>query len=265
MIHLGLALLAIGVGDLVSGGLGGEIRSPGAITKATVAAVAIGCVGFYATGGRGTWTALALLAAILLAALGWSTFRYRAPRDSRPWLALGSLVVPLGALAAASGSLAPRASNAADGWLAGLPFPAVSDLGLERFVLVAGVAVALTATANGIVRIVLMAAGTRIDRSESRLRGGRLIGVLERLMIFGLALAGEPTAAALVVSAKSLLRFPEVSKVAQSTSDSPQRANAAEEASGEPLEIDSLTEYFLLGSLTSWVLALAPVLLLRRG
>lgn len=265
MMYLGLALLAIGVGDLVSGGLGGEIRSQGAVAKATVAAVAIGAVGFYATGGRGTWTLLALLAAILVAALGWSAFRYLAPRNNRPWLALGALVAPLALLAAASGSLEPRASNVVDGWLAGLPFPALSDVGLDRFVLIVGVSVALMATANGVVRVVLMAAGTHIDRSESRLRGGRLIGVLERLMIFGLALAGEPTAAALVVSAKSLLRFPEVSKVAQSTADASRRAKPAEDAGERPLEIDSLTEYFLLGSLTSWVLALAPVLLLRRG
>lgn len=40
MIFLGLALLAIGVGDLVSGGLGGEIGSPRAVVEATVSAVA---------------------------------------------------------------------------------------------------------------------------------------------------------------------------------------------------------------------------------
>jgi hypothetical protein len=141
----------------------------------------------------------------------------------------------------------------------------VSRIGLDRFVLVVGVSVALTATANGVVRVVLRAAGTRIDRPESRLRGGRLIGILERLMIFGLALAGEPTAAALVVSAKSLLRFPEVSNVAQSAPGSSRPADTAGEAGQEPLGIGSLTEYFLLGSLTSWVLALAPVVLLRRG
>ena len=60
-------------------------------------------------------------------------------------------------------------------------------------------------------------------------------------MIFSLGLAGEPTAAALIVSAKSLLRFPELSRAS---------------------EIDAVTEYFLLGSLASWGLALLFVLLL---
>ncbi len=265
MIHLGIALLAIGMGDLVAGGLGGEIRGVGEAVRATLTSLVTGAILFIATGGRGWCTATALLGAILVASTGWSVFRHWPRTKGRPWLALGALVVPLGLLAAASGSLQAPISPVASQWLAGLPFPAVAEVGLDRFVLIAGIAVALTATANGVVRVVLSAAGTRIDRPESRLRGGRLIGALERLMIFGLALAGEPTAAALVVSAKSLLRFPEVSRVAQSTPASPQTKGAPGAPAGEPLEIDSLTEYFLVGSLTSWVLALAPVVLLRRG
>lgn len=74
--------------------------------------------------------------------------------------------------------------------------------------------------------------------------------MIERWMIFALALAGEPTAAALIVSAKSLLRFPELSKTAESTHDD------------AGVDIDAVTEYFLLGSLASWALALAFVVLL---
>ena len=63
---------------------------------------------------------------------------------------------------------------------------------------------------------------------------------MERWLIFGLALAGEPTAAGIVVAAKGLIRFAEI------------RGDA----------IQWKTEYLLLGSLSSWILALLPVALL---
>jgi hypothetical protein len=69
---------------------------------------------------------------------------------------------------------------------------------------------------------------------------------MERVLILGFVLAGEPAAAALVVSAKSLLRFPEL------------RAKADDL---QTRSVDALTEYFLVGSLTSWLAALALALL----
>ncbi len=244
MTLLGIAILAIAVGDLVVGGLGGEIAARRNAFVAVVVALVTAAVGFWLVGGGDTWAALALLTAVLAASLGWSLLRLAEVGTKHPWLALASLFVPLGILAAASGYLHAGVSSRASNWLDSLPFPAVSGLEPDRFVLVVGVAVFLTATANGIVRVVLAAAGPQVQTSEDRLRGGRLIGPLERLMIFGLALAAEPTAAALVVSAKSILRFPEVSTAARDAS------------------VDSVTEYFLIGSLTSWALALAPVLFL---
>jgi hypothetical protein len=138
-------------------------------------------------------------------------------------------------------------------WLDALPFLLLVRVGLPLQVLLLGTVALLAATGNGIVRAVLQGAGTEFRRSEQRLRGGRLIGVLERLLVFALALAGEPTAAALVISAKSLLRFPELSRVAR----------AEEDGSAIP-EVDFVTEYFLLGSLTSWCIALLPALLFAR-
>ena len=91
----------------------------------------------------------------------------------------------------------------------------------------------------------------RRDRRRGHRRGGRLIGPLERYLILGLALAGEPTAASLVVAAKSILRFPELASVAR------------REDRGERLDrVDAVTEYVLIGSLVSWAVALAPVALL---
>jgi hypothetical protein len=137
-------------------------------------------------------------------------------------------------------------------WLAGFPFPVLARHDPGHAVLLAGALLFLLATTNGVVRAVLTTAGTPVRRSEQRLRGGRLIGPIERLLIFGLAVAGAPTAAALIVSAKSILRFPELARKAETgSSDAP------------VAEVDFITEYFLLGSLVSWLVALAPTILFK--
>lgn len=89
----------------------------------------------------------------------------------------------------------------------------------------------LTQPANWVVRNVLRLA--RHDAPQSQNRAGRWIGVLERLLIYVLVLIGAAAAAGLVVAAKSILRFPEIS--------------------GKPAAIDP--EYVLIGSLASWFLA----------
>jgi hypothetical protein len=66
---------------------------------------------------------------------------------------------------------------------------------------------------------------------------GMLIGWLERSIVFTLVLAGQPTAAVLTLTAKSVARFPAL------------RRNE-----------EGFAEYFLIGSLTSLVMALAPAL-----
>lgn len=67
------------------------------------------------------------------------------------------------------------------------------------------------------------------------LRGGRAIGQLERLLVAGLTLAGAIGLAGAVFAAKGIVRFPEISR------DGEGGAKA---------------EYFLVGSLVSWALAL---------
>lgn len=73
------------------------------------------------------------------------------------------------------------------------------------------------------------------------LRGGRLIGPLERLLIVALTLGGALPIVAGLLAAKGIVRFPEI-------------ANDA--ARG------SKAEYFLVGSLVSWAVAIAAVGLL---
>ena len=75
------------------------------------------------------------------------------------------------------------------------------------------------------------------------LKGGRLIGPLERILVFALTLAGAYALLAAALAAKGIVRFPEIS-----------RDDAGDRA-----------EYFLVGSLVSWVLALASAFLVWWG
>lgn len=101
----------------------------------------------------------------------------------------------------------------------------------ESVLWVAGGALLLTFPANWLVRQVLRVA--RHETTQSHNRAGRWIGVLERLLIYVLVLIGAAAAAGLVVAAKSILRFPEIS--------------------AKPATIDP--EYVLIGSLASWLIA----------
>lgn len=129
-----------------------------------------------------------------------------------------------------------------------------------RTLLVAGLLLVNLATGNLLVRLVLVSVGALRPTSAraaglqpaDRLKGGRLLGPMERWFILGLGLAGQVTAAAIVVAAKGLLRFPELqSKSKDGTSG----------VSGAG--IDELTEYFLVGSFLSWLVALGSLALTR--
>lgn len=91
----------------------------------------------------------------------------------------------------------------------------------------------LTAPANWLVRWILRV--VRAEMPEESNGAGRWIGILERLVIYVLMIAGQAGAAGIVVAAKSILRYPEISS-------HPQRI---------------APEYVLIGSLASWLLAFA--------
>jgi hypothetical protein len=132
----------------------------------------------------------------------------------------------------------------------GLPAPArwlpgpLGDLAPDLVLVVGGVLLLQLATANVLVRLLLDAVGVPAADNEKTLKGGRLLGPMERLMVVGLGLAGELTAAGIVVAAKGLLRFPELQRGARSG----------------PTD---MTEYFLIGSFASWLIALGGVALCR--
>lgn len=157
----------------------------------------------------------------------------------------------------------------ANAWPSWVPGP-LSDLPISRVILVGGIALFQVATANVLVRLILEAVNVPSKEGSARLRSGRVLGPMERLFIVGLGLAGNLTAAAVVVGAKGLLRFPELAaSESRSASGLPpiiiQAAGAESPGKGADPEpaapIDHgpnpVTEYFLIGSFASWLLALA--------
>lgn len=256
MITLGLILIGLSFADLVAGGLAGEPVDRRRVALGLAGGVSLVVAAAWWLSGLGAQSAWTVAATALLTA-GWLAAKSAggATSWSRPRLAL--VILGLGLAVGLGASRDSGLANPLDAWLADSPFPLLASSTSGRVVLLFGVLLFLTAPANGVIRAVLTMAGTPWRRSETRLRGGRLIGVLERWLIFGLAVAGEPTAAALIVSAKGLLRFPELNRTAQQAGPLEPNGDLA-----RPAEIDEITEYFLLGSLLSWTLALAPVLLL---
>lgn len=255
MIGAALSFLAIGIADLVAGGLGGTPRGSRSANAGVAAAIAVTAPAAWLTD-----SAFVFCLALLFNAAGTAAWlRLRTPNPlsaSRAWMALGALTATITLAIGMSGLWEEPGMPLVGQWLAALPFPALAEISASRLLVLLAFLVFLGATANGVVRTVLAAAGTETERSEQRLRGGRMIGVVERWIIFGLVLSGEPTAAALVVSAKSILRFPELSRVANEHAP-------GVESPAPPLtqEVDYVTEYFLLGSLVSWLLAIGPAIL----
>ncbi len=104
--------------------------------------------------------------------------------------------------------------------------------------MITGVVLLQLVTGNQLVRLLLGSVGAVKPVGEpqpsDKLKGGRLLGPMERLLILGLGLAGQLAAATAVVAAKSIIRFPEI--------------NAQKAQENGTIGIDEVTEYFLVGS-----------------
>ncbi|WP_062385445.1 hypothetical protein [Demequina iriomotensis] len=190
------------------------------LVAATGAWLLMALVAAGVSGDVGAWGAVALGAG----SAGWLVLRWRAGAD----IAMGALVIVAGLLLLADGG--PDRSAAI---IAGL-----------------GIAVLLSRTANEVCRAVLDRARSLPEDdapapeqapSASHLRGGRIIGPLERWLIVALALVGAEGVVVGLMAAKGIGRFPEIS-------GDRGRGSAAEE--------------FLVGSLVSWALAGAGALML---
>lgn len=129
----------------------------------------------------------------------------------------------------------------------GQMWPSASPLGavsLDVAVLVIGALVFLLESGNVIVRIALRDGDVPVEERAATLKGGRLIGPIERVLVFALTLTGAFTLLAAVLAAKGIVRFPEISR---------------DEEGG------IRAEYFLIGSLVSWATALAVAFLVWWG
>ena len=236
MILAGLMLLAVGVADL--------IRQFHSSTRRWIA-FAVGAVLLLIVGAAVDAAVWALLA-IAIAAV-WVLL---VPSDGSGRAGLWPIGV-LGVIAAASVVLVgPRERTVAFDHLWSLPGPAAA-VPADVLILVVGAIAFLLESANIVVRTALRAehvpsATTDADHEPATpgLKGGRLIGPLERVLVFALMLAGAYTLIAAVFAAKGIVRFPEISR---------------DSADG------NRAEYFLIGSLVSWVLALAAAFLVWWG
>jgi len=265
---LGLFLIAVSLNDWLSGNKPGTDRKPKSLASniayaavfATVAAV-ITHVPYQ------SWTATLLTVVTLtIGSALWSGLRYDVGGSQKGWLAITALASTLVIGGMVMPAVVPDTALATStmyahltAYFVALPWHQLDSVNPELVILLVGTMLFLGPTGNAIVRTVMIQIrSVDYDASEQQLKGGRYIGPLERWLIFGLALAGQPTAAALVISAKSIIRFPEL----QSKADRPAGNEATTAATGDSraLSIDELTEYFLIGSLLSWMLALLAAL-----
>lgn len=247
MIWTALLLIGVGVTDLVF-----SVRPMRHVPEVLGAVTVVAAAMLSDLTEPGHLVAVGLVALLVLA-WGQSVTRGFAV-GGRAWVPLAvlggslTLVLALSAVGADGGGLVGA-------WLDNTSLTVLADLGVDRALLLLGVMLAQLSTGNVLVRLVLRATGTvnparTAGRSvpSYRLKGGRLLGPMERVFIVGLGLAGELTAASVVVAAKGLLRWPEL----QAARDEGQRGPG----------IHAVTEYFLVGSFVSWTLALGSLVLL---
>ncbi len=230
MIVAGLVLAAIGAADLVRLYLRPRHRWIGyAGSAALLLAVA------YLAGGWVWWFFG------VAAAAAWALAM---PGGRRGAAGLWPVAL-LAALCAAAVAIVPR--SGADAPLTDfIPGSALVAVTPDAAVMIIGAVVFLLESGNVVVRAALRDGGVEADRGEDAqaFKGGRLIGPLERVMVFALTLSGAFTLIAAVLAAKGIVRFPEISR------DSGTGARA---------------EYFLVGSLVSWSVALGAALLVWWG
>jgi len=190
------------------------------------------------------WATVGVLWVVGLAA--WVTTSALAlsapPRHRRSWraAAFAAFLVPLVLLLGVGRRPLPETSrlgDLADHTLVGM-------VGGATVVAVLGATLLQLSTGNVLVRLLLDAVGVPAAANEKQLKGGRLLGPMERLFLLVLTVAGQLGAGAVVVAAKGLLRWPELKRSSETG----------------PSDV---SEYFLIGSLASWLVALGGWLVVR--
>jgi hypothetical protein len=251
MSVIAITLFALATADLARAGERARGR-----TMAIVVAVIATVLGVFLLGVTSA-AEIALLVVGCATVIGWVLVTARPLRLRRDYAL--PLVVLSGGFAVQVVALGWLESTGESGligqWASRVPL-AAGDVEPSLILLVVAAMLAQVSTANIVVRLVLASVGALKPvgqpQASDRLRGGRLLGPMERLLILGLGLSGQPTAAALVIAAKGLIRFPELQA----------QARIGRGAADEP-GIDELTEYFLVGSFVSWLFALASLAFIR--
>lgn len=246
-------LVAVGMADLVRGGDRFTVRGV-RTASALIAAVVTVVVGLLAGLTHGGALLLLLVEAGL--AVAWVLLSNRAlGSGTRSGVAITALALGAAAPLLLSGLTRP-AEGPLDTWLDWTTVPQLRDLSADRFLLLTGLFLAQLSTGNALVRLVLASIGAirpqGMPQPSDRLRGGRLLGPLERVFILGLGLAGQVTAAGIVIAAKGLIRWPELRIT-------PRHPGRDHDGRDDHVSIDAVTEYFLVGSFVSWLLALGAL------
>jgi len=249
---LALWLLLIGAVDVVRGG---RDASQSALLGVLAAVTAVGslllAVLLRPTGlGWLAWVLAAVAAVGWVLASGVATARFAGvsvPHVPGPVTGRRAAAVAYGSIAVGSAVLllAGPVAGAAPGLTAALVASGLGMVAPERTLLIAALLVVQISTVNLLVRLLLDLVGVPASDNEKTLRGGRVLGPMERLMILGLGAAGSLTGAAIVVAAKAILRFPEL-----------RIPRAGDPGYGGASDV---TEYFLVGSFASWLAALGAV------
>ncbi|OBI18055.1 hypothetical protein A5712_22655 [Mycobacterium sp. E2327] len=241
MSAVAVLLIALGIADLCRR----AVRAawlPVAIAPIVVA----GCAALGALWHRGDIPLLVLAAT---AAVVWEWLCLRAERSGKRQAApLAVFAAALVLLIGLSGWSSPVHGLIAR-WSSWVQLP-LSNVTPTRLLMIVAVVLVQFATGNQLVRLVLGSVGAVRPAGEpqpsDRLKGGRLLGPMERLLILSLGVGGQVAAASAVVAAKGIIRFPELS--------------AQKNRNGD-VGIDEVTEYFLVGSFTSWLIALGGIAL----
>jgi len=264
-------LVGVAVADLVRGGDRFTMRgiSTASAVIAAVVTLAVGLLAGLAHGGS-----LLLLVVAAALAVAWVLLSNRA-LGTGTGSGVALTVLGLGAaVPLLLSGLTRQAAGPLESWLDWTTAPQLRDLTVDRFLLLLGLFLAQLSTGNALVRLVLASIGAIRPRGmpqpSDRLRGGRLLGPLERVFILGLGLAGQVTAAGIVIAAKGLIRWPELRITARGPHRRPaehadHREPDEDDEHDEHVSIDAVTEYFLVGSFVSWLLALGALWLAQAS
>jgi len=248
MIFLTLGLLGFGVTDLLrfrpeSEEAGGRSRL---IWHLPAVAAGAGVSGAIAALAGSSLMEVVVVLMVGLAVLGIWVALDSGLRENWPIVPLMWVAAVMIALFSIS-SLGDPVGGPFQHWYSALDYAFVEEVDADRFLLGCAATIFALASCNRIVVLVLGLVPNSLGEDESRLKGGRFLGPMERIVIGAVILAGDPAAAAIVITAKGLLRFPEINRGSKD-----ERQCSQGEKRMSP---DENTEYFLIGTIASLLLA----------